>query len=124
MDARRNQVYNALYHSDGKATVRLTPDRAISLDALAEELAEFNEPIYLCADGYEIARKALSQKGVPLMQTPAALISQSAASVARLALELYEAGAAVSDKELSPTYLRLPQAERERLERLGQKVDG
>ena len=38
MDARRNQVYNAVFAAEGGQLTRLTPDRAIALSQLAEEL--------------------------------------------------------------------------------------
>ncbi len=121
MDARRNQVYSASFRCDGESAVRLTEDRAISLDELAEELLGFDEPIYLSGDGYMVAKKALSAKGVKLSETPELLILESAVSVAQVAYRKYRAGEYVTDSELSPTYLRLPQAERERLERQAQK---
>lgn len=121
MDARRNQVYSATFRSDGENFERLTEDRAISLDDLAEELLKFDEPIYLSGDGYAVAKKALTAKGVKLSETPELLILESAVSVAKIAYRKHEAGDFVTDSELSPTYLRLPQAERERLERLAEK---
>ena len=117
MDARRNQVYNALFRSDGESVTRLCEDRAISLDDLAEELREFDEPIYLSGDGYGVASAALKKAGIAIHETPILLINESAASVAAVAERKYARGEFVTDEELSPTYLRLPQAERERLER-------
>ena len=38
MDARRNQVYNALFEAKSGVLTRLTPDRAIAVAELAEEL--------------------------------------------------------------------------------------
>lgn len=122
MDARRNQVYSATFRCDGKNTERLTPDRAIALDELAKELLEYDEPIYLSGDGYGVAKAALEKAGVKISETPTILINENAESVARVALRKYESGEFVSDTEFSPTYLRLPQAERERLERQGEKV--
>ncbi len=118
MDARRGQLYNALYESDGENVVRLTPDRAISAKELAEELANFEgEDIYISGDGYEVARAALSGAGIKVMNTPPLLISENAYSCAKAALKKYNVGEVLSDTELSPSYLRLPQAERERLEK-------
>lgn len=118
MDARRGQVYTATFTSDGEKIERQTPDRAISLLELAEELRSAKLPIYLSGDGYGTAHAALTAAGVKLERTPEPLITASAVSVGRVALRKFERGEAVSDSELFPTYLRLPQAERERLERL------
>ncbi len=122
MDARRAQVYNALYRSDSSGLTRLTPDRAISLSELANELRAFEgEDIYIAGDGYDVAKKALSADGIKLADTPPLLIAENAYSCARVALKKYNAGEVLTDTELAPTYLRLPQAERERLERENKK---
>lgn len=117
MDARRGQVYTAIFRCDGENLTRLCEDTAISITELGERLREFDEPIYLTGDGYEVARKNMCAMGLKLENTPVALRNESAASVAKVALRQYREGKTVSDVELSPTYLRLPQAERERLER-------
>lgn len=117
MDARRGQVYSATFRADGKSITRLTEDRAISLTDLAEELKEMEGDIYLCGDGYRVAMNALCTAGLKLSDTPELLICQNAGSVARVAYRKYLNGETVSDSELSPLYLRMPQAERERLER-------
>ena len=117
MDARRGQVYTAIFRCDGENLERLTEDIAISITELGERLREFDEPIYLTGDGYGVAKKGLTAEGLQIENTPVALRNQSAASVARVALRQFKEGKTVSDTELSPTYLRLPQAERERLER-------
>ena len=122
MDARRGQVYSATFHCDGNKLTRVTEDRAISLSALAEELRQYEGVnIYLSGDGYSVAKNALTKEGIHLCETPELLILENAASVARVALRKYENGEASSDIELSPIYLRMPQAERERLEREASK---
>ena len=118
MDARRGQVYTAIFRCDGENMEKLTEDLAISIKDLASMLREYgDEHIYLVGDGYEVAKKGLTEDGLTIEITPRALRNESAASVARVALRQYKEGKTVSDSELSPTYLRLPQAERERLER-------
>lgn len=118
MDARRGQVYSATFRYDGNTLQRITDDRAIALFALAEELKAYEgENIYLCGDGYGVAKKALSDAGISLCETPELLILENAASVARVAKKKYDAGETLSDADISPIYLRMPQAERERLER-------
>ena len=119
MDARRSQVYTAIFSSDGKTVTRMTPDEALSLDALAERLRAYKEQkIYLVGDGYAVAKRALTALGIATEDTPTLLRDQSAASVATVAYRAYARGEFVKGSILSPTYLRLPQAERERLERL------
>lgn len=123
MDARRQQVYTATYKGIGGKLEKLTADRAIAISELAQELKEYNDtPIYLVGDGYETARRGLLAAGVEVKDTPPLLICENAYSVARVALRKYEAGEYESDLEIAPTYLRMPQAERERLERLAQEA--
>jgi len=122
MDARRGQVYNALFSSEGGQLHRRTEDRAIALSELADELRGYGDAkIYITGDGYEVAKKALAEAGIICENTPELLIGASGASVARVGIRKYEDEIYVSDSELSPTYLRLPQAERERLEREKEK---
>ena len=118
MDARRGQVYTAIFRSGADGIKRLTEDMAISITELAERLNAYPcEKIYLSGDGYAGTKKALESLGVKTETTPALLINESAASAALVAERIYAAGGAVSDLEIAPTYLRVPQAERERLER-------
>ncbi len=117
MNARRSQVYNALFRVRDGRLERLCPDRAVSLDELARELEAYaDETVYLSGDGYDMTRAALS--ACRLGDTPEEWIYQSGYSVAMCALNAFEAGVRTTDAELVPTYLRMPQAERERLEKL------
>ena len=113
MDARRSQLYNAIFeYNDGELT-RLCEDRLISAAELEAELAKADKPIYFFGDGYAIADKLnLPQKA----STPKILIYQNAAAVAASALHKYETSEAkedFTDLALSPKYLRASQAERE-----------
>lgn len=121
MDARRKQVYNALYRGKDGKLEKLTQDRAISISELAEELRNYGEPIYLSGDGYEVAKSGLSELGVSVKDTPELLITENAFSVAKVALRKFEKGEYGNDLDIAPTYLRMPQAERERLERLAKE---
>ena len=118
MDARRNEFYNAIFRSENGELKRLTPDRSISADELARELKAYGEEIHLTGDGYDVGVKLLSERGVSLSETPVLLRNESAYSIASIALKKYRSGEVMSDLEIMPTYLRLPQAERERLEKL------
>ena len=123
MDARRGEVYTATFLSDGENVKRVSEDRAISIKDLAEELKERfpNEKIYLSGDGYNVARAALTSMGLKIENTPPLLINENAASVARVAQRKHAEEEYTDDKGISPSYLRLPQAERERLERESNK---
>lgn len=117
MNARRNQVYNALFECNNGEITRLCADRALSISELDEELSALDKPIYLCGDGYDITLKGFEKTRVDFV--PERNRVQSAYSVACCAIKKYEAGQVLSDAELVPIYLRPSQAERERNERLG-----
>ena len=114
MDARRSQVYNALFRVEDGRPVRLTEDRPIALTELAEELRAYKERVFLVGDGAELSFRTLSALGLPCDLAPENLRMQSAWGVAMAAMDK-EPGSADS---LLPVYLRLSQAERERQERL------
>ena len=114
MDARRSQVYNALFRMKDGRPVRLTEDRPIALTELAEELRAYKERVFLVGDGAELSFRTLSELGLPCVLAPENLRMQSAWGVAMAAMDK-EPGSADS---LLPVYLRLSQAERERQERL------
>ena len=118
MDARRSQVYNALFEIDDDARPkRLTEDRAISLSELAQELrADGREPL-LVGDGAKLTYDYLTQAGLACRMAPANLVYQSAWGVGMAALDKKPGSA----DDLLPVYLRLSQAERERQERLSRK---
>ncbi len=121
MDARRNEVYTAVFQGTKDGVSRLCEDMAISISALRDMLEKTDiRPIYFVGDGYEPVMGALADCGLSILETPKELRLESAYSTARVALREYRSGQFVSDRDLSPSYLRLPQAERERLERLKQ----
>ena len=118
MDARRNQVYNALFLATGEGLERLSPDRAISLAELGEELKKWEKPKIVVGDGAELCYNTLQEQVPGLSLAPRHLRMQSAWGVARAALELAAAGRLVKGGALTPVYHRLSQAERERLEKI------
>lgn len=115
MDARRQQVYNALFDLKDGVPVRLTPDRAISLEDLGMELANIEKNQILVGDGAQLCYNAFQSKGYPVRMPPAHLQFQSAWGVARCALEQARMGRLTDAAGLAPNYHRLSQAERERL---------
>lgn len=117
MDARRAQVYNALFRAEQGRLHRLSPDRAISLAQLGQELSQLEGPVFLVGDGSLLTARTLAEQ-VPNLVVPAEhRMHQRAAGVALLAQQAIAAGEAGDGAALTPNYLRLSQAERERLER-------
>ncbi len=123
MDARCNQVYNALFDiEDGKIT-RLCEDRALLCDQLTEEIkshSEKSKKIIITGDGtdifYPLVKNILNVK----ISSPQNRF-QNAVGVGLTALEKFQNGETVSPAELLPLYLRLPQAERELKQKRGNK---
>lgn len=117
MDARRKQVYNALFLARGDSLERLSPDRAISLEELGQELKNSKFSKIVVGDGAELCYNNLREQISGLTLAPDHLRMQSAWGVARTARRLAAEGALIPGGELAPVYHRLSQAERERLER-------
>ena len=118
MDARRNQVYNALFYVNQGKLERLREDRAIALADLKTELEQLNAPIYLVGDGSRLTHKTLSAEIPNLILPPEHRLHQRAVGVAILADAKAAAGESGDGAALSPNYLRLSQAERERAEKM------
>lgn len=114
MDARRNQVYNALFSFEEGKPKRLTEDRAIGLDSLSEELKKRGKPVFVLGDGAKLCYNFLVNELNEVFLAPESVQYQNAWGVCRAAEEYSPAPAG----ELLPCYLRLSQAERERLERM------
>lgn len=119
MDARCRQVYNALFSSEGGVIKRMCDDRAVSLEELSEELTEvqarIGRRIFLAGDGAEIADKFTEGR---FSLAPPSLRFQRGAGVCLAAQNLPD----IKPEALMPTYLRLPQAERERLARVNSQL--
>ena len=121
MNARRQQVYNALFDCNGTSLSRLCEDRALAITELGEELMqEYPErPVYLMGDGAKLVYDALHETmGERLILLPERLIHQSGYNTAMAGLRLHREGVTTTDAELSPVYLRPSQAERMRMEKL------
>ena len=116
MDARRDQVYNALFTWKEDKLIRLCDDRAISLEDLTLELKNKTAPIYLIGDGAELTFDYFSNTSISCKLAPMLLRFQTAYGVALAAMQTKPTNAT----DLEATYLRPSQAERERLGRAKQ----
>ena len=117
MDARRSQVYNALFYVNHGTLERRCEDRAIALSDLAEELKALEEPVFLVGDGSNLTFHTLKDT-IPNLVLPAEhRMHQRASGVALAAAEKIAAGDPGDGAALTPNYLRLSQAERERMEK-------
>ena len=117
MDARRNQVYTAIFHAQKGVLSRVEEDMAISLAELGEKIKNITEPVFLVGDGAVLCYNTLLEEVPGLVLPPEHRMHQRAAGVALAAQAMIDAGDPGNGAELTPNYLRLSQAERERLAR-------
>jgi len=115
MDARRNQVYNAVFTAHDGILDRRTPDRAIGLPELADELKNDEKVKIVVGDGAKLCYTYLEENDIACRMVPPALVMQNAIGVAQVAAEMAARGETIPARDLVPNYLRLSQAERERL---------
>jgi len=121
MDARRGQLYNALFEKKDGSLIRLTEDRTITKDDLKAELEAKGLKVLLCGDGYDIAARTMPE--LISAETPEMQLYHNAYSVAVVGYRAYmsateEERKAFTASALAPVYLRASQAERERNEKL------
>lgn len=117
MDARRSQVYNALFEwNDGKLT-RLCEDRAISLENLYNSAKVCEKTYFLVGDGAELCYNYFLENGLDSVLAPDNIRYQCAQSTAEAA---FSGGTFEDAAILEPNYIRLSQAERERLAKMSE----
>lgn len=115
MDARRGEVYTASYYCQDGELQEIAPMRAMPLTAL---LAELDTAMFV-GDGVAVHRDKIKEEmGEWAQFAPAHLLYERAASVAMAAESLKP----VSPHVAEPFYLRLSQAEREYMEKNGEKA--
>ena len=122
MDARRSQVYNALFVAEEGTLKRLKEDRAIALSDLGEEIKNLEKPIFLVGDGSILCYNTLSKSITNLVLPPEHRMHQRAAGVGLAAAQMMADGLPGNGAALTPNYLRLSQAERERMERENKNI--
>lgn len=120
MDARCQQVYTASFDCDGNTVTRLCDDEAIAISDLEERLTNYKKTVIFVGDGAMLCYNYYKDR------LPCSVISegrrhQKALSVALAATLKIEKGETVSANELMPSYLRLPQAQRELKKRTKEK---
>ena len=115
MDARRQQIYNAVFDCHDGALERRCEDRAVALELLAGELKNDKNRKIVVGDGAKLCYTYLLEQGIPCSMAPADELYQKAVGVGLAAERMAAEGRTVTAQELCPVYLRLSQAERERL---------
>ena len=121
LDARRGQIYSAIFDVSGAAPLRISEDAALSASEMAEKLNPYIEAgkrIAVPGDGSAVLTGVLGGLGANLSEVSERGRYQSAASAAKAGLRLYRQGVYTDAASLRPIYLRIPQAERDRLAKL------
>jgi tRNA threonylcarbamoyladenosine biosynthesis protein TsaB len=112
LDARRQQVYNAVFRRAGQETVKLAEERAISLADLLAEMQLYSEPVLFLGDAVQIHREAIVKElKCRACFLPPTASHAGAASVAWLGLSALAAGQGVGHRDLLPLYVRGSAAE-------------
>ena len=117
MDARRAQVYTALFSVKNGVVTRIFEDQAIALAELKEKLPA-DQPIFLVGDGSILTYNTLKDEITNLVMPPEHKMHQRAVGVGLAALAAIARGEKGDGENLTPNYLRLSQAERERMEKM------
>ena len=117
MDARRSQVYNALFYVNQGNVQRIASDRAIALDDLKNELKNCKESVFLVGDGSNLCYNSLLEEVSELVLPPEHKLHQRAVGVGLAALAMIHRNESTDAAAITPNYLRLSQAEREKLAR-------
>ena len=119
LDARRNQVYNSLFQG-GSSLERLCEDRALALDELLDELLKLDKKVLFMGDATLVFEDQIKAAlGDMAFFAPKVTNLNLAGAVAEIGLEKMKMGQVVEYRELVPEYIRLSQAEREKLEQQG-----
>lgn len=112
MDARREQVYNALFTCGKNGIEAVTEQRAIAMRDVIRELNEKGRPAAFLGDGVPVYRDIIEEEiKVPCIFAAEGQDRQRASSVAAEAMRLFEEGNVVTGDEFRPVYLRKSQPE-------------
>lgn len=118
MDARRNQVYAGIYEFKGNELKVLESQMAADISEIAEKLNALGREVIFLGDGWPVYEQKLAElMKVPYFAAPAHMSRQRAGALAALAMTYAKEGCMETATEHQPDYLRLSQAERERLEK-------
>lgn len=117
MDARRSQTYTALFKAEQGMLTRIMDDCAISFAELGAKIKNCEKSVFLVGDGANLCYNTLEDTVPGLILPPEHRLHQRAAGVALVAQAQMDKGLPGDGASLVPNYLRLSQAERERLEK-------
>lgn len=112
LNARKNELYSAVYDYTGTLTDCLAAPMAIKPGRLVELLSEMNRPVLFLGDGVPVYRKELEEGlGELACFTPLASNFPRGAAVAEMGLVAFQNGRGVDPMLLQPDYIRPSEAE-------------
>ena len=118
MDARRSQAYTGVYRFDGNRMETVRAQCAVDIAEITDELNRAGEPAVFLGDGVPVFSSYLAEHcSVPYTFAPPHLNKQRAGALAALAAQYFAKQKTVTAAAHKPDYLRLSQAERERMEK-------
>lgn len=118
MDARRGQTYTGLYEFSDGMLLTVEPQCAVDIARIVAKINEIGRAVVFLGDGVPVFEEYIKEHVVvPYRFAPAHKNKQRAATVGALAMEYVREGKTVTAMEHQPDYLRLSQAEREKLEK-------
>ncbi|MBQ9414996.1 MAG: tRNA (adenosine(37)-N6)-threonylcarbamoyltransferase complex dimerization subunit type 1 TsaB [Clostridia bacterium] len=112
LDARRQQVYTALFDCANGVITRLTDDQALAIDDAQKFWKNAKKSVIFVGDGADLCYNACKD-ALPCSVAPPSLRYVKPRGIALAAVRMAREGQTVPVSELHPFYLRLPQAERE-----------
>ena len=118
MDARRQQVYTGLYTFEKDEFKVLTPQKAVAVTEIIDEINALGRPVIFLGDGVPVYKDIIETcVQVDYTFAPAHVAYQRAGAIGALAEIYYAQGRLETASEHRPDYLRLSQAERELMEK-------
>lgn len=117
LNARRGDVYNALFKITDGAPVRITPDDSLHASELEAMLEPYGKVLF-CGDGVQVISKIFKERKINAQNQLTAYPTGYGVALAGLAA--YNQGKYTTGIELAPVYLKPSQAERERIEKLNE----
>ncbi len=120
MDARREQVYTGIFAYEDGVFKRLSEDRPLAVTDIIDEINKIGRKTIFLGDGIPVYKNIIKEGvRVPYLFAPVFENRQRAAALAGLAFEYAQKGLYTDPDMHRPEYLRLSQAERERLNKMG-----
>ncbi len=118
MDARRNQVYTGIYRFENGNLMVIKDQIAIGIEEIIDALNVIGRDVIFLGDGVDVYKGVIEEKmKVPFSFAPAHMNKQRGAAVAVRGMEYFKQGIFADADDFEPEYLRVSQAERERLKK-------